>query len=153
MANQLGKMVPYHHLFLITKFDHNLLQKIFSEWKPYMTNIFCKKLFFLLSLNTEKLLIKQIKQHPTRWKYPLMSYLNLFQANADKISSTIIPQKINNERDLYRVYAKSQKDMPTVINVDIDITFLEALSKFKVNYELDDFVVLNVAKQTGSPFR
>ena len=43
--------------------------------------------------------------------------------------------------------------MPTVINVDIDITFLEALSKFKVNYELDDFVVLNVAKQTGSPFR
>ena len=84
---------------------------------------------------------------------PLMNYLNLFQANADKISSTIIPQKINNERDLYRVYAKSQKDMPTVINVDIDITFLEALSKFKVNYELDDFVVLNVAKQTGSPFR
>jgi hypothetical protein len=43
--------------------------------------------------------------------------------------------------------------MPTVINVDIDITFLEALSKFKVNYELDDFVVLNVAKQSGSPFR
>ena len=34
--------------------------------------------------------------------------------------------------------------MPTVINVDIDITFLEALSKFKVNYELDDFVVRGV---------
>ena len=85
----------------------------------------------------------------------LTSDYNHFQVNADKISSTIIPQKINNERDLYRVYAKSQKDMPTVINVDIDITFLEALSKFKVNYELDDFVVLNVSEhlQSGSPFR
>ena len=51
----------------------------------------------------------------------------------------VIPQKINNERDLYRVYAKSMKDVPTVINVDIDITFLEALSKFKVNFTIDDF--------------
>ena len=65
-----------------------------------------------------------------------MNYLGHFQANADKISSTIIPQKINNERDLYRVYAKSQKDMPTVINVDIDITFLEALSNFKLIFML-----------------
>ena len=65
----------------------------------------------------------------------------------------VIPQKINNERDLYRVYAKSLKDMPTVINVDIDITFLEALSKFKVNFQLDDFMVLNVTQHEFSPFR
>ena len=70
-----------------------------------------------------------------------------------RIVGKVIPQKINNERDLYRVYAKSMKDVPTVINVDIDITFLEALSKFKVNFTIDDFMVLNVTQHQFSPFR
>ena len=70
-----------------------------------------------------------------------------------RIVGKVIPQKINNERDLYRVYAKSMKDVPTVINVDIDITFLEALSKFKVNFTIDDFMVLNVTQHEFSPFR
>ena len=117
-----------------------------------MTNFFAK-INFCFKFKYRKKINETDQAVTNKWQYPLMNYLDHFQANADKISSTIIPQKINNERDLYRVYAKSQKDMPTVINVDIDITFLEALSKFKVNYELDDFVVLNVAKQTGSPFR
>ena len=76
-----------------------------------------------------------------------------FKMNAERIVGPVIPQKINNERDLYRIYAKSQKDIPTVINVDVGITFLEALSKFRFNFTLDDVVVLNVSKQTTSPFR
>ena len=83
----------------------------------------------------------------------LASDLDHFETNAERILNKVLPQKINNDRDLYRVYAKSSKDIPTVINVDIDITFLEALSKFRVNFQLDDFMVLNVAKPNFSPFR
>ena len=83
----------------------------------------------------------------------LTSDFDHLRLNAEKIIGPVLPQKINNERDLYRVYAKSMKNTPTVINVDIDITFLEALSKFKVNFQLDDFVVMNVANQEYSPFR
>jgi hypothetical protein len=76
-----------------------------------------------------------------------------FEANAEAILTKVLPQKINNDRDLYRVYAKSAKDMPTVVNVDIDITFLEALCKFSSNFQLEDFMILNVAKPNFSPFR
>ena len=83
----------------------------------------------------------------------LASDYDFFEASAERICSKVLPQKINNDRDLYRVYAKSAKDVPSVINVDIEITFLEALSKFSLNFTLDDFMVLNVAKPNFSPFR
>ena len=83
----------------------------------------------------------------------LTSDYDYFEEYAEKTCAKVLPQKINNDRDLYRIYAKSAKDVPTVINVDIEITFLEALSKFSVNFTLDDFMVLNVAKSNFSPFR
>ena len=45
----------------------------------------------------------------------LTSDYDYFEEHAEKICSKILPQKINNDRDLYRVYAKSAKDVPTVL--------------------------------------
>ena len=77
------------------------------------------------------------------------TYLN----SSESILNTIIPQKINNDRDLYRVYAKSSKNTPTILRIDADISFLEAMSKFKVNFQLDDIIMINLCHQHITPVR
>ena len=76
-----------------------------------------------------------------------------FQSSSESILNTILPQKINNDRDLYRVYAKSTKNTPTIVKIDADISFLEAMSKFKVNFQLDDIIMINLCHQHITPVR
>ncbi len=76
-----------------------------------------------------------------------------FEAGGDGVLSKVLTLKINNERDLYRMYAKSSKEMPTMVKVDTDISFLEALCKFSVNFTLDDLVILDIGKPDFSPSR
>ena len=77
----------------------------------------------------------------------------IYQISSESILTTILPQKINNDRDLYRVYAKSSKNTPTIVKIDADISFLEAMSKFKVNFQLDDIVMINLCHQHITPVR
>ena len=77
----------------------------------------------------------------------------VYQISSESILTTILPQKINNDRDLYRVYAKSSKNTPTIVKIDADISFLEAMSKFKVNFQLDDIVMINLCHQHITPVR
>lgn len=76
-----------------------------------------------------------------------------FHNSSESILNQILPQKINNDRDLYRVYAKSSKNTPTILKIDADISFLEAMSKFKVNFQLDDIIMINLCHQHLSPVR
>ena len=76
-----------------------------------------------------------------------------YQNSSETILNTILPQKINNDRDLYRVYAKSAKNTPTILKIDADISFLEAMSKFKVNFQLDDIIMINLCHQHITPVR
>ena len=76
-----------------------------------------------------------------------------YQSSSESILNTILPQKINNDRDLYRVYAKSTKNTPTIVKIDADISFLEAMSKFKVNFQLDDIIMINLCHQHITPVR
>ena len=76
-----------------------------------------------------------------------------YQSSSETILNGILPQKINNDRDLYRVYAKSTKSTPTVLKIDADISFLEAMSKFRVNFQLEDIVMLNLCHHHVAPIR
>ena len=76
-----------------------------------------------------------------------------YQNSSESILNTILPQKINNDRDLYRVYAKSSKNTPTIVKIDADISFLEAMSKFKVNFQLDDIVMISLSRRHITPVR
>ena len=76
-----------------------------------------------------------------------------YQNSSESILNTILPQKINNDRDLYRVYAKSSKNTPTIVKIDADISFLEAMSKFKVNFQLDDIVMKSLSRRHITPVR
>ena len=76
-----------------------------------------------------------------------------YHNSSESILNTILPQKINNDRDLYRVYAKSSKNTPTILKIDADISFLEAMSKFKVNFQLDDIVMVNLSHHHIKPVR
>ena len=76
-----------------------------------------------------------------------------YQNSSESILNSILPQKINNDRDLYRVYAKSSKNTPTILKIDADISFLEAMSKFKVNFQLDDIIMVNLCHHHVTPVR
>ena len=76
-----------------------------------------------------------------------------YHNSSESILQTILPQKVNNDRDLYRVYAKSSKNTPTILKIDADISFLEAMSNFKVNFQLDDIIMLNLCHQHITPVR
>ena len=76
-----------------------------------------------------------------------------YQSSSESILNSIITHKINNDRDLYRVYAKSAKNVPTILKIDADISFLEAMSKFRVNFQLDDIIIVNLCHRHLSPVR
>ena len=46
-------------------FNYDFLKNVFSDWKPYMADIFCKKNGFLFKLK-KKLLIKLVVQGTQR---------------------------------------------------------------------------------------
>ena len=54
------------------------------------------------------------------------------------------------DSDLYRVYGKSSKDTPTVLNVDADIAFLDSMAKFSTNYNIDDFMMVELCPMASS---
>ena len=58
--------------------------------------------------------------------------------------------KFCRDRDLYRVYGKSTKDAPIVLNVEADIAFLDAMSKFSLNYTLEDFMMVDLRHRKDS---
>ena len=86
-----------------------------SEWKPFMTNIVCKKLGVLSSWNKKKCYWKsclspsdrprqQIKLHPISWQYPLIDYVvpdqNKFdQYNCYQYNCSICDETLKSKND------------------------------------------------------
>lgn len=67
--------------------------------------------------------------------------------------SKVLPQKINCDKDLHRIYSKSSRDTPSVIVIDSDVSFLEALFKFSENFQIEDFLVINMTDNKMSQIR
>ena len=78
---------------------------------------------------------------------------NIFEKAGEQIMHSVISQRINCDRDLYRVYAKSNKETPTILNVEADIAFLESMARFSLNFTLDDFIMVDLTYKMTQPVR